>query len=257
MPASALAIDGVHVSFGGNIVLVGLSLAVEHDFTGLIGPNGAGKTTLFNVVSGYVRPSAGRVHISGHDVTGRAPTAIARLGVGRTFQTPKLIRDLPVLENVLLGMDGRSSLTTQVREALLFAASARTNRARALAVLDRFSLAGVATVEAGALPLGSQKIVEVCRALVTSPSLLLLDEPAAGLGRDDVEQLVNPLRSWVAEYGTTVVIIEHDLELVTRLCNDVAVLHLGAVIARGAPSMCLGHPAVIEAYLGGGIAPRS
>lgn len=257
MSAPALDVQGVRVSFGGNHVLEGVDLRTERDFTGLIGPNGAGKTTLFNAISGYVRPSAGTIHVAGTEVTRASQTVVARIGVGRTFQTPKLIGDLTVLENVLLGVDGRSSLGEQVREGLLFARSARSKRARARAVLAEFSLAGVADLEASSLPLGKQKIVEVCRALVTDPRLLLLDEPAAGLGRDDVDQLVEPLRAWVAEHGTTVVIIEHDLELVTNLCDDVAVLHLGTVISRGTPATCMRDPGVIEAYLGAGVASSS
>jgi branched-chain amino acid transport system ATP-binding protein len=254
MTAPSLAIHGIRVSFGGNHVLEGVDLTVERDFTGLIGPNGAGKTTLFNVISGYVASSAGTIHVHGTDITGAAQTKVARMGVGRTFQTPKLIGDLTVLENVLLGADGHTSLFDQVREGLMFASSGRTKRDRARGILDQFALGGVAGMEAGSLPLGKQKIVEVCRALVTDPRLLLLDEPAAGLGRDDVEQLVEPLRRWVARHGTNVVIIEHDLELVTNLCEDVAVLHMGTIIARGSPATCMKDPLVIEAYLGAGVA---
>ena len=231
---TALEIVDLHVSFGGNHVLRGVDLSIEHPFTGLIGPNGAGKTTLFNVISGYVRPSRGTVGIGGLDVTGRSQNAIARCGVGRTFQTPKLVGDLSVLDNVLIGIDGRTSPLGQFREAL-FPSSAAARRNHAREVLTTFALGGTADVEAAALPLGSQKIAEVCRALIAAPSLLLLDEPAAGLGRDDVARLVEPLRAWVIEHGTTVVIIEHDLELVTDLCDDVAVLHLGTILARGTP----------------------
>jgi ABC-type branched-subunit amino acid transport system ATPase component len=236
-------------------VLEGVDLDVHRAFTGLIGPNGAGKTTLFNVISGYVRSSAGRVRIAGADVTGRAPSAVARRGVGRTFQTPKLIGDRSVLDNVLTGIDGRTAMLTQVREGIFPNAGTRAKRARVREVLQRFALGGVEARSADSLPLGLQKIVEVCRAVVTAPSLLLLDEPAAGLGRDDVEQLVTPLRDWVREQGTAVVIIEHDLELVTDLCEDVAVLHQGRIIARGTPATCLRHPDVIGAYLGAGFAP--
>lgn len=254
MMTAPLDIAGVRVSFGGNHVLLGVDLAIEHNFTGLIGPNGAGKTTLFNVISGYVPMSDGTIKIDGHDVSGQSQTRIAKRGVGRTFQTPKLIGDLSVLDNVLLGIDGRSSLLDQAREAFHLGSAAASNRAHARDVLEKFSLGPVAGLDAGSLPLGSQKIVEVCRALVTKPTLLLLDEPAAGLGRDDVEQLVEPLRAWVAEHTTTVVIIEHDLELVTNLCESVAVLHLGTIIAKGTPTECVRHPDVIEAYLGAGVA---
>jgi branched-chain amino acid transport system ATP-binding protein len=255
--AAPLSITDVHVSFGGNHVLEGVDLDVYHDFTGLIGPNGAGKTTLFNLVSGYVRCTHGTVRLAGEDVTGRPQTAIARRGVGRTFQTPKLIGDLSVFENVLTGIDGHTSMLTQLREGLVRGAGARAKHGRAREVLQRFSLGDVADVAADALPLGLQKIVEVCRAIVAGPKLLLLDEPAAGLGRDDVERLVAPLRDWVDEHRTTVVIIEHDLELVTNLCDDVAVLHLGTIIARGTPAECMRDSAVIEAYLGAGFASRA
>ncbi len=246
----ALAVSDLEVSFGGNHVLTGVDLDVTHRFTGLIGPNGAGKTTLFNVVSGYVSATRGTVRLAGTDITGAAQTLVGRSGVGRTFQTPKLIGDLSVLENVLLGIDGRSSLIDQVRQAVTLRGRGRANIDRAMAVIDTFSLADAAHLEAGSLPLGSQKIVEVCRALVSDPSLLLLDEPAAGLGRDDVDRLVEPLKRWADEHGTTVVIIEHDLELVTDLCDDVAVLHLGHIIARGTPRHCMSDPQVVEAYVG-------
>lgn len=253
-----IRIEGLRKSYGEVDALNGVDLRVEEEEVfAVLGPNGAGKTTLFNVISGYVPPSAGSIHIAGTDMTGASQTAVAALGVGRTFQTPKLIGDISVLDNVLIGINGRTSLWNQVREAVLFAPSAAKNRDRARDVLDRFSLGDVAHLEASSLPLGSQKIVEVCRALVANPSLLLLDEPAAGLGKDDVEQLVNPLKTWIEVHGTSVVIIEHDLELVTDLCQDVAVLHLGEIIARGTPAECMSHPQVIEAYLGAGVAENS
>ncbi len=252
-----LEVQDLAVSFGGNHVLTGVDFDVTHPFTGLIGPNGAGKTTLFNVVSGYVSPSAGAVRLAGRDITGVAQTVVGRAGVGRTFQTPKLIGDISVLENVLLGIDGRSTLLDQVREAISLRGRGRANIDRAMSVIETFSLAEVATTEAGSLPLGSQKIVEVCRALVSDPDLLLLDEPAAGLGRDDVDRLVEPLKSWITEHGTVVVIIEHDLELVKDLCDDVAVLHLGRIIARGTPEHCMSDPDVVEAYVGLDMAEQS
>lgn len=251
-----LEVQDLAVSFGGNHVLTGVDFDVTHPFTGLIGPNGAGKTTLFNVVSGYVTPSAGTVALAGRDITGAAQTQVGRSGVGRTFQTPKLIGDITVLENVLLGIDGRSSLLDQAREAISLRGRGQANIDRALSVIDTFSLADAAHLDAGSLPLGSQKIVEVCRALVSEPRLLLLDEPAAGLGVDDVERLVEPLKAWVIDQGTVVVIIEHDLELVTDLCDDVAVLHLGRIISRGTPQHCMSDPDVIEAYVGVDIDPN-
>jgi branched-chain amino acid transport system ATP-binding protein len=251
-----LDVQDLRVSFGGNHVLTGVDLDITHRFSGLIGPNGAGKTTLFNVVSGYVSPTRGTVMLAGKDITGAAQTVVGRSGVGRTFQTPKLIGDISVLENVLLGIDGRASVLDQVREAVSLRGRGRANIDRAMEVIETFSLGNVAHLDADSLPLGSQKIVEVCRALVSDPRLLLLDEPAAGLGRDDVERLVEPLKIWTTEHDTMVIIIEHDLELVTDLCDDVAVLHLGHIISRGTPQHCMSDPQVVEAYVGVDLDPH-
>ena len=245
-PEAVLRVEDVAVTFGGNVVLDGVSLSVPIGFMGLIGPNGAGKTTLLNVVSGYVAPTAGRVLLSGTPTAGLRPHQAARRGLARTFQTPKLVRELTVLENVMLGVDGRAGWLRGGRSSGVVA--------RADELLQRFSLGAWRDRDAGSLPLSSQKVVEVIRALVAEPVVILLDEPAAGLGADDVERLIEPLRLHAEDHRLAILIIEHDIELIARLCSDVAVLNFGKVIAEGTPSHVLQQPEVVNAYLGAGFA---
>ena len=244
---------GVDKSFGGNVVLEGVDLAVEPGFTGLIGPNGAGKTTCLNVVSGYLRPDAGDVRLRGRSVVGTSPTTVARLGVSRTFQTPRLVPNLSALENVMVG-GGRHHRLGHIAELFGLPAARhdeRAQRERARDLLATFGLGAHPQRQASGFPIGSQKIIEVARALLNDPVLLLLDEPAAGLGAEDVDTLVEGLNGWTrAHPEAAVMIIEHDLELITRLCPRVAVLHFGRIIRSGRPDDVLHDDVVVEAYLG-------
>ena len=251
---ASLAVDDLHVAFGGNRVLQGVDLNFTPGFNGLIGPNGAGKTTVFNVISGYVRSNQGAVRLHGEDVLHMSRTQRVKEGIGRTFQAPRLILDATVMENTLLG---RHHLFRwgHLAELLLWPPQRREEteaRQICLAMLERFGLADVAHEEAGALSLGSQKLVEVARALVSDPTVVLLDEPAAGLGADDVTVLLRGLRELQAERNLCVIIIEHDLQLVTSLCPKISVLHFGEIISEGSPEHVTTDPAVIEAYLGHG-----
>ncbi|MXZ78503.1 ABC transporter ATP-binding protein [Candidatus Poriferisocius sp.] len=251
---ASLAVEDLHVAFGGNRVLIGVDLNFTPGFNGLIGPNGAGKTTVFNVVSGYVRSSEGAVQLHGEDVLHMSRTQRVKAGIGRTFQAPRLILDATVMENTLLG---RHHLFRwgHFAELLLLPQQRREEteaRQICMDMLDRFGLADVAHEEAGALSLGSQKLVEVARALVANPTVVLLDEPAAGLGADDVTVLLRGLREIQAERNLCVIIIEHDLQLVTSLCPKISVLHFGEIISEGSPEHVTSDPAVIEAYLGHG-----
>ncbi|SHK53415.1 branched-chain amino acid transport system ATP-binding protein [Pseudonocardia thermophila] len=246
----------VQKAFGGNKVLVDVSLDVRPGFTGLIGPNGAGKTTCLNVVSGYLQPDAGDVRLAGQSVLGRAPMEVARMGVSRTFQTPRLIPNLSAVENVMVG-GSRHYRHGHLAELLGLPSARRDERVqreRAYALLEELGLDHPDRA-ANAFPVGSQKIIEVARALLNDPVLLLLDEPAAGLGAEDVDRLVNGLNAWTARNPeAAVMIIEHDLELISRLCPTAAVLHFGRIITSGAPKDVLRDPVVVEAYLGADVA---
>ena len=247
-------LDDLHVAFGGNRVLEGVDLSFRPGFNGLIGPNGAGKTTVFNVLSGYVKPTAGTVRLQGTDLDGMSQTDRVEAGIARTFQAPKLVQDATVMENVLLG---RHHLFRHghLAELLMLPGQRREETAArrvCMHMLDRFGLADDAHTETGDLSLGSQKIVEVCRALVAEPKVLLLDEPAAGLGAEDVTVLLRVLRQMVTEHDLCLIIIEHDLELVTALCRSISVLHFGRIISHGTPKEVTSDPVVVEAYLGAG-----
>ena len=252
--AVSLAVEDLHVAFGGNHVLQGVDLDFTPGFNGLIGPNGAGKTTVFNVISGYVRRNQGVVRLHGEDLLSMSRTQRVKAGIGRTFQAPRLILDATVMENTLLGRHHLFRWGHFAELLLLPQQRREETEARQICIdmLDRFGLADVAHEEAGALSLGSQKLVEVARALVADPTVVLLDEPAAGLGADDVTVLLRGLRQIQAERDLCVIIIEHDLQLVTSLCPKISVLHFGEIISEGSPEHVTTDPVVIEAYLGHG-----
>ncbi len=248
-----LRVSNLTVAFGGNQVLNGIDFEARPGFSGLIGPNGAGKTTLFNVITGYVQPRQGEVRLGNELLTGRGPASVAASGVARTFQTPKLIQDMSVLENILLGVDGHRRL----RDWGALLGSPRSERAlrrRATELLADFSLQGLAHDPVSSLSLGSQKLVEVVRALLSQPRLLLLDEPAAGVSASDVRRMTEPLEEIAKTEDLCMVIIEHDLELVSTLCQDVTVLDFGRVLATGHPHEVIRRPDVVAAYLGASFA---
>lgn len=240
-PGPVLSVAGLRVSFGGNLVLDHVDLVVEPGFTGLLGPNGAGKTTLINAITGYVPARADSLQLLSSDLRDRKPVDVARLGVARTFQTPRIVGDLTVIDNVLVGAEssgsrlGRQQATAAVKD-----------------LLCRFGLEDLAHVPAASVPLAMLKLVELLRAISSDPKLLLLDEPAAGLTVDEVEGLIQPLQTFVAERHTAVVIIEHDLDLISRLCDRAYVLNFGSILASGTPDEVLTRPDVVSAYLGAG-----
>jgi len=252
-PASALLdILTLSMNFRGLKALRDVSLTVvEGEIRGIVGPNGSGKTTLFNVVSGLYRPTSGEVFIGGHRSTGARPYAVAQAGVARTFQNLRLFRALTVRDNILVALD-RTRIWASWRYAFWQLGVWRYDqrlRADADAVLERFGLADFAGSLPGALPYGTQRRVEMARAMARQPRLLLLDEPAAGLNGEEVRQLGDIVRS-IRSSGVTVVIIEHNMSLVMSLCDRITVLSSGAVIADGPPAEVAVAPQVIEAYLG-------
>ncbi len=247
-----LAVDDVNLLFGGVRVLEGVGFDIEPDtVVGLVGPNGAGKTSLFNCISGHYRPSSGSIRIDEAEVHGLPPARLARHGLARTFQHPALRLEATVLDNVLLG--GHTRLPgSPVAWSFRLPRTARAERelrAEALDLLDRVGLRWAADEAADELSHGLHKSIELARALMLHPRLLLLDEPAAGLSHGEVEQFVSTVASLRGE-GITVVIVEHNMSVISRLTDRVVVLDHGRKLMEGTASEAQADPRVIEAYLG-------
>jgi branched-chain amino acid transport system ATP-binding protein len=237
-----LEVSEVCVAFGGNQVLTEVSLTVaEKGVTGLIGPNGAGKTTLFNVVSGLLAPKSGRVSIDGHDVTKAGPARRARRGLARTYQRLELFTSLTVRDNIQVAGEIRNSWSRRCRINV----AAETDR-----TIDLVGLGDVADREVSELPTGRARVVEVARALMTQPKVLLLDEPASGQTEQETAAFGRLLRQLVDERDLAICLVEHDVGLVMGTCEHIHVLDYGQVIASGSPEQVKDDPIVVNAYLG-------
>jgi branched-chain amino acid transport system ATP-binding protein len=250
---SALSVRNANKSFGGLKAVHGFSLELPVGaLRGLIGPNGAGKTTVFNLLTGVYKPDAGSVVLAGRDVTGLRPSAIASLGMARTFQNIRLFSELSVLDNVMLASHVRTRQTMAgcVLGSAFSRGEERAMAARAREFLALFDLADREEEQAKNLPYGDQRRLEIARALATSPKVLLLDEPAAGMNPQEKVELRRLIRRVREEFKVSILLIEHDMGLVMDTCEAITVLDHGQVISVGTPKEVQADAKVVEAYLG-------
>lgn len=253
MNGSTLKIDGISFGVGGISILDEVSFEVKAgELFGIIGPNGAGKSSLFNCISGIYQPTRGQILLDDLAITRLRPALVARRGVARTFQNLALFNNLNVSDNLMLGRH-RLMSTGYLSGALWFGRARReefTHRLDCAEVIELLGLAGVAKLPVGLLPYGDQKRVELGRALVSEPRVLLLDEPVAGMSEEETEQMSTVLRDVSQQLGVTIVLVEHDVQMVQRLADRVCAINFGQVVVVGSPQEVVKHPTVIEAYLG-------
>ncbi len=241
------------IDFGGLTAVDDFNIAVGRtEISALIGPNGAGKTTVFNLLTKVYHPTRGTILLDTKDTAGMNTVQINQAGVARTFQNIRLFKDLTVLDNVLIGL--HNSMNCHLGESILrlprYWKQEKEAKERALELLSIFQMQDLAKYQAGALPYGAQRRLEIVRALATNPSLLLLDEPAAGMNPSETAGLMENIRKIRDSFHIAIMLIEHDMNLVMGICEVIAVLNYGKIIAKGTPEEIQANPAVIEAYLG-------
>ena len=248
-----LEVTDLGISFGGLRAVDELNMKIEKgSLVGMIGPNGAGKTTVFNMLTGVYRPTDGGIRLDGQNVVGKKPFEICKMGIARTFQNIRLFGKLSVLDNVKLGFhnDVKYSLLETIIHLGRYRKKEKMMDQKAMEILKVFDLDGEWDVKAANLPYGKQRKLEIARALATEPTLLLLDEPAAGMNPNETAELMETIELVRKKFDVTVLLIEHDMRLVSGICEYLYVLNFGRLLAEGTPSEVLSNPEVITAYLG-------
>jgi len=241
------------IQFGGLKAVDSFNLNIEKGMLyGLIGPNGAGKTTVFNLLTGVYKPTSGTIRLDGKLINGKTPTQINNMGIARTFQNIRLFSNMSVLDNVKVALHEKVKYPLLASMTHMFGFNKKEKEMDELAtdILKVFSLDDKSDTLSGNLPYGEQRKLEIARALATSPSLLLLDEPAAGMNPNETEELMETIRQIRDRYNLTILLIEHDMKLVAGICEKLSVLNFGTELASGTPSEVLNNPEVITAYLG-------
>ncbi len=249
-----LEVSNLGIAFGGLQAVSQLDLSIEKGHLyGLIGPNGAGKTTVFNMLTGVYRPTEGNIVLDGKDITGQNPELISRAGVARTFQNIRLFNDMTVLDNVKVGLHNqiKYSMWTGIFRLPAYKEKEHEMNHEAHKLLKIFDLDKESGYKASQLPYGKQRKLEIARALATNPKLLLLDEPAAGMNPNETAELMQTVRRVRDQFGIAILLIEHDMNFVMGICEEITVLDYGRVIARGDGKAIRNNPKVIAAYLGG------
>lgn len=248
-----LEVQNLSISFGGLRAVDDFNLHIEKgQLYGLIGPNGAGKTTVFNLLTGVYKPNEGIICLDGKDITGRKNIEINQDGIARTFQNIRLFKDLSVIDNVKVGLHNQYhySLLTGILRLPKYRRVEKEMNEKAMSLLKVFDLDKEKDFLASNLPYGKQRKLEIARALATNPKLLLLDEPAAGMNPNETQELMDTIRFVQKNFDMTILLIEHDMKLVSGICEELTVLNFGRVLCQGKTSDVLNNPEVIKAYLG-------
>ena len=248
-----LDVRNLGIDFGGLTAVDSFNITIgPTEISGLIGPNGAGKTTIFNLLTGVYQPTRGSVLINGIDIKGMPIHKVNKLGIARTFQNIRLFTEMTALENVKVGMHNeiKCPFLASLLHLPSYYKAEKKSTEKAMELLDFMGLADVADVKAGSLPYGVQRRLEIVRALATNPSIILLDEPAAGMNPSETTELMHQIRRIRDTFHIAIFLIEHDMNLVMNVCEAIAVVNYGRIIAKGTPEEIRQNPAVIEAYLG-------